>query len=442
MNEIASLLLTESLHFFRLLQLIVQMIVSPLGEGVSLLESKPTPVQIIKPAIEVQTTDKQLPLEPAFGLLTQYTPEGFEISSADQRFSLSVQNRLQFRFASPFDSDPRSLADLQRQQSTFMIRRARTKLKGHAYWDWLKYAMQYDWRDPILRDLNLTIDKYPWAKLWLGRGKVLFNDERVTSSGKQQFVNRSIVNDIFTVDRQEGIQLSGHLFPGTWHDLNYAVGVFTGLGVGERQNDDHELMYSGRLQWNVMGGALAFSQSDLEFHPAPTLNLAIAAATNNSRCTAFATSAESCQQVPGFQAGESGQYRVHQMMEEIRFKWQGFSINHELHWKQIRDQLQPNNNPSALTDMLGGFLQLGYFPHMVWPLLPTQLELAARYGFVDPNLSQNSDLQQEFSGVLNYFFNGHNNKISMQLSHLMIQDPEISRQQAAWRFWLQWDFSF
>ncbi len=183
-----------------------------------------------------------------------YGKNGFEFRTDNDKFSLAIQNRIQARYAEPFDSDPRTLADLNRDENSFMIRRARTKLNGHAYFPWLKYYMQYDWSQPVLRDLNLTVDKYKWAQVRLGRGKVSYNNERVASSGNQQFVNRSIVNDIFTVDRQQGIEVKGNLFADTWYDLTYYLGVFSGLGVGERNNDDGNMMYSGRLQWNALGG--------------------------------------------------------------------------------------------------------------------------------------------------------------------------------------------
>jgi phosphate-selective porin len=128
-----------------------------------------------------------------------------------------------------------------------MVRRARTKLTGYLYWSWLKYYLQYDWSQPVLRDMNLDITQFSQMSLRLGRAKVIYNDERVTSSGNQQFVNRSIVNDIFTVDRQQGAQLYGRLFPKDWYDFSYALGVFSGQGVGERNNDDDKMMYSARL---------------------------------------------------------------------------------------------------------------------------------------------------------------------------------------------------
>ncbi|SFP52112.1 hypothetical protein SAMN05216419_100549 [Nitrosomonas cryotolerans] len=365
-----------------------------------------------------------------------YGKNGFEFRTDNNRFSLAIQNRIQTRYSNPFDSDPRSIEDLEQDESSFRIRRARTRLRGHAYWPWLKYYLQYDWSQPVLRDLNLTVDKFEWAKLWIGRGKVLYNDERVTSSANQQFVNRSIVNNIFTVDRQQGVQVFGNLFPGTWHDVSYYVGVFTGLGVGEGNNDDGNMMYSGRLQWNALGGEMPFSQSDIEFHEKPALNFAFAAATNRSKCTAFETDSRSCRDLPGFRAGQDGQYRINQMMEEVRFKWLGFSLKQEMHWKEIIDTFKGPGDSMRKTNLMGGLVQAGYFPHYLFPIIPRNLEFAGRYAFVDPNVNFNGDLQQEASGVMTYFFNGHLNKVNFQVSQLTVQN------QSDQRFWLQWDLTF
>jgi phosphate-selective porin OprO and OprP len=374
-----------------------------------------------------------------------YGKKGFEFKTDDGKFAVALQNRVQFRFATPFDRDPRSISQLEQDSSSFMIRRARTKLSGHAFWPWLKYYMQYDWSQPVLRDLSLTVDKYKWAELWVGRGKVRWNDERVTSSGNQQFVNRSIVNDIFTVDRQQGVQLFGNVLPHTLADFSYALGVFSGEGVGERLNDDDNMMWAGRLQWNPLGGEMKFSQSDTEHLEEPHLNLAIAAATNQSRCTAFETASDSCRALSGFvdpEEAKAGQYRVNQIMEEVRFKWRGFSLLHEAHWKDITDTLKTKVDPDRKTNLFGTLIQAGYFPHYVIPLIPKNLEFASRYAMVDPDTAVDNDLQQEASGVMTYFFDGHSNKVNFQVSHLMLEDPKTGASKSDERFWVQWDLSF
>ncbi len=374
----------------------------------------------------------------------KYGDKGFEFTSENEKFSLAIQNRIQARFASPFDRDPRLMSDLDRDENSFMIRRARTKFAGHAYVDWLEYYFQYDWTEPILRDLNLTISKFEWAKVEIGRGKAIYNDERKTSSGKQQFANRSIVNDLFTVDRQQGIQLYGNLFPNTWYDTTYYMGVFTGLGVGHRNNDDEHLMYNVRLQWNALGGEMPFSQSDIEFHEHPALNFAIAANTNRSPYLTYATVADSGQALPWApydEIGDPGQYRINQMLGEVRFKWQGFSLLHEMHAKEIIDKYAPQNSLFKETTMLGGLIQAGYFPHYLLPIIPKKLEVAGRYAVVDPNLAIGNIEQQEASGVITYFFNGHNNKLNFQVSDLTL-DPDFGDRRSEQRYWVQWDISF
>ena len=61
-------------------------------------------------------------------------------------------------------------------------------------------------------------------------GKSNYNRERVDSSGRQQFVERSIVNRIFTVDRQVGVMIKGRLNKGTVADMRYYAGIFNGEG--------------------------------------------------------------------------------------------------------------------------------------------------------------------------------------------------------------------
>jgi hypothetical protein len=383
-----------------------------------------------------------------------YGKKGFELSTDDGKFGLAIQNRIQLRYAEPFDSDPKSLEEMAADGSSMMVRRARTKLSGHAFQPWIKYYMQYDWSQPVLRDLSLTNDRYAWAQVRLGRGKVTYNNERVTSSGNQQFVNRSIVNDIFTVDRQQGIEVKGNLFAGTWHDITYWAGAFTGEGIGVRNNDDNNLMYSGRLQWNAMGGEMKFSQSDTDFHDRASLNIAFAANTNRSRCTAFETDNNSCRTLTdlnsvglnryafispssGQRRATNGQYQIDQMMEEINYMYKGFSFLHELHHKKIRD-VTTNDE----VNLLGGFVQAGYFPNGIFKIFPKELEVAGRYALVDMDTDRGNDKRSEISAAINYFIEGHSNKASVQLSRLTFEDPFRLQKAEENRLWAQWDLSF
>ncbi|NJN69247.1 MAG: hypothetical protein HC801_02365 [Nitrospira sp.] len=101
-----------------------------------------------------------------------------------------------------------SAAD-DKDTSSFRIRRARIKVGGHGFVPWLKYYVEYDWLSNTLLDYRLDIAKFKWATLRVGQWKIDYNRERVDSSGAQQFVERSIVNAPFTLDRQIGARLGG-----------------------------------------------------------------------------------------------------------------------------------------------------------------------------------------------------------------------------------------
>lgn len=399
-------------------------------------------------------TDESAPPVSAPPVSARYADHALRVESGDGNFAAKIQHRLQFRYALPFDQDPRSLSDLDEETSSFMVRRARFKLEGHAFQPWLEWYLQYDWSQPVLRDVSLEVSRFEWLRVLVGRRKVMFNDERVASSGKQQFVNRSILNDLFTVDRQQGIQVLGRLFTNTPADLSYYAGVFAGRGVGERLNDDLHMMFSARLQWNALGGEMDFSQSDLELHPQPVLGLAAAVASNISDCTAFETDAQSCRSLATTRSdgtpfgdpaepGETsdGQFRADQFVAELRFKWRGIYAKHELHLKRVRDtQLEPGA-PGRETTLHGNVTQLGWLPHGLIAAVPAPLEIAARFASVDPARGVGGDWLTESSGVLNWFFAGHSNKLSLETSWLTVDERGASSRGQT-RVRLQWDVSF
>lgn len=365
-----------------------------------------------------------------------------------EKFSAAMQHRLQFRYAYPFDADPRQLSDLNAEGHSFMVRRARFRLNGHAYRKWLKFNFQYDWSQPVLRDFWIEAARFSWLTLRVGRGKVIYNEERVTSSGRQQMVNRSILNDVFTVDRQQGLQLMGRLFGNTPADLNYIAGVFSGRGVGERLNDDAYMMYAARLQWNAVGDPIDFSQSDYKYTQRWQLNIAAGAATNKSNCTAFETDTNSCRALTGYRTSSGdgatvvpGQFKIDQAVFEVRSVYKGLYFKHESHVKRVADQSINVNPWPREAEMWGALLQLGYFPHAVLDFVPAELEVAGRYAWVDPNIAVSGNDQQEYSGILNWFASGHNNKISFEVTHHVLGVTGVG-QVTEQRYRGQWDFTF
>ncbi len=416
----------------------------------------------IQAAEEKKAEEQQKALEEKFPVSVSWGKKGFEFKTIDGKFATQLQWRFQGRWSYPERGDVRTFGNFNDgAESTFELRRVRMKIGGHGYQPWIKYYFEVDLQptrnsgagsgsETRVIDWRISLAKYKFLSLQVGQWKVDYNRERRDSSGNQQFVERSIVNDVFTIDRQVGAMLYGHLAPGTPFDSRYYAGVFTGSGRGEA-NDDANMLYFGRYQWNFLGRDLKWTQSDVEYHKQPTGSLAFGAYTGIAKCTAWSSSG--CGTLGGTNSAglaytsdgsaTNGQYRVEGMVEEFAFKWRGLSIQHEYHWKQVKDNSFTQGAPGHKTNLMGSYSQIGYFPHYLIPAVPKPLEVAFRYAFVDPNVSAKNDKLQEFTTAINWFFAGHKNKLTLDGSWFTLDQPSsVGSDQHEQRVRLQWDVSF
>ena len=375
--------------------------------------------------------------------LLKYSKFGLQVGTKGEgRFSGKVNIRSQIRFSSPIRRAPRTPSHFTRaDENDLRFRRARFKMEGHAFKPWIAYKFEHGLVENRVLDARMTIKKWDWLQFRFGQWKADYSRERMDSSGKQQFADRSIVNRAFTLDRQKGATILGRLMKGTLGDSRYYVGVFAGNGRGFQpksgprlNHDDGAPMLMARYQWNFLGREVGHSQSDLEYHKKPAAALVFGAASNRSRYTRFSSSGGG--QLDGFEAGQPGQYSLRQFMEEATMKYRGLSLQHELHWKRIKDNVNINT-----TYMRGSYVQAGYFFHYLFPRIPKQLEIGARWGFVDPNRARGDDLQKEAALVINWFFYGHGNKLTFDTSRYalgQVNGPDLNDTQMR----LQWDVSF
>lgn len=392
-------------------------------------------------------------IEDEFPVTASHGSRGFRLATRDGNWETNLQWRGQFRYSNPTGADPRQLEDFEEEgTSSFEPRRLRMKIGGHGFKPWMKYYFEVDLQpardvdaDPIssgARVIDWRVDIAKWDKLGvrLGQWKVDLNRERVDSSGRQQFVERSIVNRIFTIDRQVGIQARGRLFEGTPADLRYYAGVFNGEGRGVRNDDDSHLTM-GRLQWNFLGRDVPWRQTDVDFTEKPAGSLALAGYTNTGRCTRWSSSG--CGNLDGFARpfqAEDDQFRIDQWVQEFAFKYRGLSIQQEYHRKNIDDRVLGIKN-----ELTGFYAQAGYFFHNMFPSWPAPLELAARYAYVEePNETDRLiyNEREEFTLGANWFFNGHNNKLTLDLSRLTLDDGLVGISDDKNRVRVQWDVSF
>lgn len=360
---------------------------------------------------------------------------GLEYASKEGGFFINAWLRGQFRYSNPFDQDPLQYEDFDDAPGgEFEIRRARLKVEGHLINEKIGYYFEHELtgNHPLL-DLRLDLDLGNDLLMRIGQYKVLYNRERTDSSGKQQFVERSVATYAFTLDRQRGITVAKHWAKGT-HKANWLMaGVFDGDGRDYQQRSDHA-MFVARWQWEFLGRKLGFSQGDLKSSESPAATLSFGASTVRGPYTRFSSSGGG--QLDGFETGGEDRYTLRQALEEYAWHYRGMSIQQEFHYKEITD-----HETSQESTLVGGLVQFG----KSWPFMlldkPRDWELAGRYALVDWHTPGADRLQKEISAAANLFLRGHDHKLTAEVSRVSL-DFEGAPSRHDYRYRLQWDVSF
>jgi hypothetical protein len=380
------------------------------------------------PAQEVQMQDPAPAAQPWFSR----GDKGFEIRSPDGFFFANVDLRAQLRYTGSNVELTGPDGRTTTSEDEAEVNRVRLKVGGHLGRECFAYYWEHDLVDGNLLDLRGTVECKESLQLRFGQWKIPYNRERIDSSGNQQFADRSIATKYFTLDRQRGAAVFGRLFAGTRADSWYNVGLFEPLGR-EGGGDYAHALWLGRWQWNFLGRDLGFSQGDLGYRDDPAASIAVAAAGYRGPYTAFSSSGGGS--LPGFEQGDSERYDVDQWLLETAWQYHGFSWQQEWHRKRVDDTAL-----GRLTTLEGGYAQAGVFPHAVWSAVPKPLEVAVRYAQVDPDTGRGDDLQTESIVALNWFFDGHRNKLTVDHSWLTDELAAPGREtERRWR--LQWDVS-
>lgn len=66
--------------------------------------------------------------------------------------------------------------------------------------------------------------------------------------------------------------------------------------------------------------------------------------------------------------------------------------------------------------------------------------MAARHASYKPDYSIRQNRQDESTLAFNWFFKGHKNKLTSEISYFSFQDKTLPLEQG-WRFRIQWDIS-
>lgn len=343
--------------------------------------------------------------------------KGFSFVSADRQFTLKITNRVQPRYTL---TDP----EVGDGVGSFRIRRMKTSFEGMVFGDW-KYKVQANWvggtvvnavsqsssgtvsstrsNGPVLEDAQVEYMRNPLAVPWIGQGKAFFGRQQLISSGRQQFVDRSIVDGRFSAGRDQGIGLTGATEAKTFE---YNLGVYNGNGINQSTNDNKDYLTVGRLVWTPFG-EYRLEESSLDYPATPRLALGVSGYQNTI-------------------GTGTGERDITRLNGEFAFKVNGLNMAGEYY----TEESQPLTGPSLDTD--GYYYQLGY-------LFPNQkFELAGRYAVISPDVAADADQTETRLGLSYYFSKSHDYKL--QADYGQIEDEARNTEDKEARLQLQLAF--
>jgi phosphate-selective porin OprO and OprP len=212
-----------------------------------------------------------------FTLASAGYKNGFFIKSADDKFKLTIQGRLQARY---------SYEVLQGDdENAFSLPRARLTLKGHAFHKNLKYKFHSDYGKGAVNMKDYYIDYGIVPKvlrLRVGQSKLPFSRQYINSSSRLSLVDRPITHDAFVPGRDIGFSFSNNyekspifewafgLYNGTGDKGQLEGTVTTSSGAGEivsgKFNNVPDVLNPAvvlRVGYNY-GGIKGYSEADFE----------------------------------------------------------------------------------------------------------------------------------------------------------------------------------
>jgi len=323
-------------------------------------------------------------------------------------FALRTRLRAKFLYTST------ASAEAAAPRHGFQIRRARVAFTGHGFGVHNKFKIELAVsprdinladgavrRSPLL-DGYVTFDHLQSLTLRLGQYKVPYSRQRVISSGDLEFVDRSIVNREFNLDRDLGLDLrSKDLFG--WGKLQYFLGIYMGEGHSSSQLGGFGMMYIARLVVLPLGFFDDGKEGDLRRHPSPRLSLALA--------YAFVDDAKKNRGILGAIPADGGTTDTHNVTGDVVLKWRGLSLFGVVMWRrgqrQPGDRKDPQGQPIPVAlprNGLGVSVQGGY----VLPK-PVPLQFALRFSHIQPldPATSSLTLSRALGGAISYYFAGH-----------------------------------
>jgi hypothetical protein len=381
----------------------------------------------------------QQPIDATFG-------KGIHVIAQDSSFSLKFNYRIQSLMVAKISPVSPSDANSNELSTNWMIRRARLKFSGFAYSPRVKYKIElglsnrdHGGQVPEANNTsNFILDAFVQYKvagnleLWIGQTKLPGNRERVVSSQNLQFVDRSLLNSRFNLDRDMGVQLRNTWTIGSMV-TRQALAISQGEGRNRTVDNPGGLEYTGRFEILPMGNFTAHGDyfgGDLEREPTPKLSLAATYDYNDQAAR---------------ERGNNGAYVVDTatnslstLFVDFMFKYRGLSAMGAFASKQATGERLLNSEGGFISNYYTGTglnLQAGY-------LFENNCEGSLRYTSIAPEMASERDDQAMYTLGLSKYFSGHSLKLQTDFSRLIETDRATGDASQSYLFRFQVEVAF
>ncbi len=350
--------------------------------------------------------------------------KGFTFTSADEKYQLSVGGQMQIRYTL-LDADRTDTGD----KSQFALQRIKLNLNGFAFTQDLTYKIIFNMSgttfdgnktQAALEETYFNYRLIDEAQFRLGQDKIQYGRQWITPSGADQFVDVTQVTTAFIPGYDAGLAVLGKVANGLGY---YQIGGYGGAGQntlrGARDN-----AFAARIAVNPLGD-MPYVEADVDYSKKPlasvgssfyrnTVNPADQANDTSSlkylnNSTGWFGVGRTAANLTPAQATPRTNESINFNTAEVdaAFKWLGFSAQAEYFWAQADGNTSKNTQIGQ-----GYYIQTGYF------IIPTKLEVAGRYSYLDPNRNLSNDHWVETAGAVSWYINKHNLKIQADYTNI------------------------
>jgi phosphate-selective porin OprO and OprP len=328
---------------------------------------------------------------------------GITISSGVN--SLTIGARVQIRWTlddrdeGDLDTDGSGEGSTDGPVSQFDVPRLRLSLSGGVWRSWLRYTFQFEFSrtagegDSKIKDAAIEIR--PTGRNYrftFGQFKAPFGLQQLTSSGRQQFVDRAITDAKFTPGRDMGAMVAGTV---RGRRIGYDAGVFNGSGESLRQaNRSH--LWVARVFFDPLG-PYGLSEGAADAGDDPVLHLGVGARAG--------------EQIRGRTPGGIVEHADNQTAYngEFAYKSRRFYSTAEYFW-MTDEQENPAEGPDVVST--GFHVQAGFM------IIPRTTEVAIRYAAVEGDTDASDAGLTELRGVVGYYWQAHNLKLQADVGRI------------------------